>query len=400
MNLMQRFIKSMIIRYLCAIFLTNAPTFAATLQIPPCPEGSEREYIPNSKRPLWASCRDEQGLYNGLLIQFSTQTEVIRIASMKGSLRDGREIRFGVTGTLEERTYKGGHLDGPSYLFKSEVPLGRVFPASATQQDWQKFTTPPKESMLKAWLKVEPFSTTEYSNGRLTRLQFDKKDYQFRASKEGRIFSVNHPEMKGLFFLDPEALWDLNAADTKAILKMGFGSCKKYDGPLGRYGRHYDVLLFKRELVERKHLDKLKEIRDRLIQFCVPEDLRSQLGVLECPPHLPSLFPQNFCLLSISDQLHIPYEPKYFTFEFTMGRSPEEIFELFKKTKVLEFMSKPDEMEKVIALSPQIALALKKTSRGLMYKLLEKDKSGRLKAKHAGADDSKDWWEWRHAPGF
>ena len=380
----------------CAIFLTMPAH--ATIAIPPCPEDTEREFIPNRERPLWASCRDDHGLYQGLLVQFTAQTEVIRIAGVKNSLRHGREIRFGTPGTLEERDYRDGHLDGPSFIFKSQAPLGRSMPKVLTQEDWQKFATPPKESILKAWLNQAPESTLEFSGGRLVRVAFGDKDYRFRVSKEGKIFSLNHPEMKGLFFLDPEPLWDLNAADTKSLLKLGFGSCKKYDGPLGRYGRHYDVLLYRRELNERKHLARLDEMRERLMKFCIPDDIRDHLGVLECPVLLPGSLPPNHCRLGISDRLHVAYEPKYFTFEFTLGRKHEEIHELMKKKGLLEFASRPDQLEKTITLSDSAAVMLKKTPAGIYYKFFEK-KDGKFVFKNAG-DDPKSWWDWKHVPGF
>jgi hypothetical protein len=397
---MQRFIKILTLYGISAIFMTVARSMAATLQIPPCPEGTEREFIPNASKPVWASCIDSGGLYQGILIQFSTQTEVIRIAGIKDSLREGREIRFGASGTIEERSYKDGHLEGPSFIFQSNATLGRYIPKEATAKDWQNFLQPPTDSILKPWIGGEPTSRLQFSGGRLTRVQFDGKDYSFRVTKEGRMYSMNHSEMKGLFFFDPEALWDLNAADTKSLLKYGFGSCKKYDGPLGRYGRHYDVLLFRRELVEKKHLSRLKEMRDRLIQFCVPEDIQRHLGTLECPPLLPGPFPQHHCLLSMSDQMHIPYDPKYFQFEFTMGHPPEVIHALMKKSGLMKFASKPDATEDVIKLSEQNFIAVKKTTSGIVFKLLEKDKNGKIKATKANGDNDKSWWDWKHLPGF
>jgi hypothetical protein len=231
------------------------------------------------------------------------------------------------------------------------------------------------------------------------RLIAGKLDYRFRVSKEGRIYSINHPEMKNLFFVDPEPLWDMNAADTKSLLKLGFGSCKRYDGPLGRYGRHYDVLLFKREMVERKHLARLSEIRERMLGFCVPEDLRKNLGMLECPPLLPGSIPPNPCFLPLSDRLHVPYEPKYFAFEFTLGRKPEEFHELLKKKGALHFASRPDQMEKTLSLSDSAAVMLKKTPSGIYYKFFEKQKDGKFVFK-GGGDDPKSWWDWKHLPGF
>ncbi len=397
MILMQRFIKRVTEYGFFAIFLSLS-AFAAT-PIPPCPEGSEREYLPNRERPLWASCRDEAGLYQGLLFQFSSQTEIIRIASVKNSLRHGREIRFGAPGTIEERDYRDGHLHGPSFIHKASAPVGRSMPKSLSREEWARFSQPTPESFLKTWLQQEPESALEFSDGRLVRVVAGKIDYRFRVSKEGRIYSINHPEMKNLFFFDPEPLWDMNAADTKSLLKLGFGSCKKYDGPLGRYGRHYDVLLFKREIIERKHLARLAEMRERMMSFCVPEDIRKHLGTIECPALLPGSIPPNHCLLPISDRLHVPYEPKYFVFEFTLGRKPEEFHELLKKKGLLAFASRPDQLEKTIMLSDTAAVMLKKTPAGIYYKFFEKQKDGKFVFK-SGGDDPKSWWDWRHIPGF
>jgi hypothetical protein len=397
MILMQRFIKKVTGPGFCAIFLSLS-ALAAT-PIPPCPEGSEREYLPNRERPQWASCRDEGGLFQGLLFQFSSQSEIIRIASVKNSLRHGREIRFGAPGTIEERDYREGHLHGPSYIHRASAPVGRSMPKTLSREEWARFGVPTPESFLKTWLQQEPESTLEFSDGRLVRVMAGKLDYRFRVSKEGRIYSINHPEMKNLFFVDPEPLWDMNAADTKSLLKLGFGSCKKYDGPLGRYGRHYDVLLFKREMIERKHLARLSEIRERMLGFCVPEDIRKNLGTLECPPLLPGTLPPNHCILPLSDRLHVPYEPKYFAFEFTLGRKPEEFHELLKKKGALHFASRPDQMEKTLSLSDSAAVMLKKTPSGIYYKFFEKQKDGKFVFK-GGGDDPKSWWDWKHLPGF
>jgi hypothetical protein len=394
---MQRFIKKVTGPGVCAIFLSLSAV--AATPIPPCPDGSEREFLPNRERPLWASCRDGGGLYQGLLFQFSAQSEIIRIASVKNSLRHGREIRFGTPGTIEERDYRDGHLHGPSFIHQASAPVGRSMPKSLSREDWARFTQPTSDSFLKTWLQQEPVSTLEFSDGRLVRVMAGKLDYRFRVSKEGRIYSINHPEMKGLFFFDPEPLWDMNAADTKSLLKLGFGSCKKYDGPLGRYGRHYDVLLFKRELVERKHLSRLGEMRERMMSFCVPDDIRKNLGVLECPALLPGTIPPNHCLLPLSDRLHVPYEPKYFTFEFTLGRKPEEFHELLKKKGLLHFASRPDETEKTLHLSDSAAVMLRKSPTGILYKFFEKQKDGKFVFKNAG-DDPKSWWDWKHIPGF
>ncbi|NDD65766.1 MAG: hypothetical protein EBZ36_17590, partial [Acidobacteria bacterium] len=123
-------------------------------------------------------------------------------------------------------------------------------------------------------------------------------------------------------FIDPEPLWDLSPSDLKTALGPGFGSCRKYAGPLIRYGRHYDVILFKRLPSEKKQQERLAEIRERFIRFCVPADLLEGLGKLECSPQLPGTLPAVPCLIPVSDQAKIPYAPKHFKFENSLGYPP------------------------------------------------------------------------------
>ena len=217
-----------------------------------------------------------------------------------------------------------------------------------------------------------------------------------------RIYPLNHPEMKGMFFTDPEPLWLLNAADLKAALQPGFGSCKKYAGPIIRFGRHYDHMLFKREVKEKRFNDSLQEIRDRFIHFCVPADIQTHLGTLECPPQLPTAFSATHCLIPISDQLRIPYDPKYFVFEFTMGHSPEEVHEVFRQNGLPKFLSDFNSVEEILKLSPAVSLQVKRTGNGVLFRPLQKDKQGRIMVKKetSGADNSTDWWEWHLVPGF
>jgi len=400
MILMSLLIPLTKIVFLSVITLTSSNAIGARIEIPPCPEGTERQFYPSGNRPIWASCKDSKGLYQGLLIQFSSQTEIIRIASMKDSLRDGREIRFGAPGTLEERSFKDGHLDGPSFVYPSEVPVGRLFPKAATTEDWAKFTQASKDSILKPWIKKDPQSQIDFNSGRLSGIQFGTTHYQFQISKDGRIFALNHPEMRGQFFIDPEALWDLNAADLKALLTPGFGTCKKYSGPIGRFGRHYDTLLFKKMPTEKKHLERLTEIRDRFIDFCIPKDLQAHLGKMECPPQLPSAFPPRYCPISISDQIHIPYDPKYFKFEFSLGHAPEHIAQTLKTLGVTRFLSTMDQTEDGLSLSKDAAIQLKKTPDGLKFLMAEKDKEGKIKFRKPAEGGKEGWWEWHRIPGL
>jgi len=367
----------------------------AKLDIPPCPAESQRFFIPDPSKPTWTGCRDKKGLYQGILIQFSNQAEILRIASVKDSLRDGKEIRFGAPGTIEERHFTKGHLNKSSFLFKSDAILGRLMPRPVTTKDWQSFSEASDTSLLKWWVKHDPVSTIVYQDGRLVRLEFEKKIYTFSVSKDGHIKSLNHPEMKGMSFIDPEPLWALNAADLKAALLPGFGSCKKYAGPISRFGRHYDHLLYKREPSEKKHTDALDEIRARFINFCVPEDLRQNLGSLECPPQLPAIRQTQLRLIPVSDQMHIPYQPKYFTFDFTLGRTPEEFLEILNLNGYLKFLSNPEIESNTFNLSPQVKIAIKKTARGVYYKVLKEE--GKSAAPESATNA--DWWTWILIPG-
>ncbi|MBU6152909.1 MAG: hypothetical protein KGP28_01280 [Bdellovibrionales bacterium] len=389
MNLMS-LPHQLILSYLIAVNLLT-PSHARSIEIPPCPEGTERSFYPSNKRPLWASCKDPSGLYQGLLIQFSSQSEIIRVAAVKDSLRNGREIRFGDPGTLEERTFKDGQLEGPGYLFLSDAPLGRHFPKSASSGDWSRFVTPSAGSILKDWLGKEPRSEFNFQAGRLNELKFGSKKYRFRIGQEGRIYALNHPEMNGGFFVDPEAFWDLSPNDLRSTLNPGFGSCKKYSGPIGRFVRHYDTLLFRKMPTEKKHLARLSEIRNRFIEFCIPKDLIENLGKMECPPQLPSTFPPNFCLVSLSDRIRIPYDPKFFKFDFSLGHSPEEIALSLRKAGIGKFLSSMEETEKILALPDGASIQLKKTPEGMKFKFLEKNDSSKSK-------DS--WWEWHRIPGL
>ena len=399
MNLMAKFSTPRHIALSTVILLTC--TYAlGSVEIPPCPEGTERIFYPSIKRPVWASCKDQQGLYQGLLIQFSSQAEIIRIAGVKDSLRNGHEIRFGDTGTLEERTFKDGKLDGTGYIFLSDAPLGRHLPKSTTAADWAKFSEHSEASVLKDWIRKEPRTKIGFKDGRISEISFGGTTYRFKTGKEGRIFSLNHPEMKGGFFVDPEAIWDLNASDLKAALNPGFGSCKKYSGPIGRFGRHYDTLLFKKMPSEKKHLERLAEIRDRFIEFCVPKDLRDHLGKLECPPQLPSPFPPKFCLVSLSDRIHIPYDPKYFKFEFSLGHSPEEVALSLRKSGIYKFLSSVEEIEKTLDLGEGNSLRLKKTPEGLKYLSIKNKDVAKSKSESKTGPSKEAWWEWHRIPGL
>ena len=398
---MQRPINLIFFLFFIANLLTKTAFGAAGLEIPPCPTGSNRVYMPDARSPIWTGCKDKEGLYQGLLIQFSSQTEMIRAAGVKDSLRDGREIRFGNTGTLEERNFKGGHLNGKSFIFKSESRLANLFPKNATAADWLFFTQNSNTSALQSWLKKDPESTIEFRDGRLSRIQFEQKDYQFNVTKEGRMFALNHPEMKNLFFTDTEPLWVLNAADLKRALLPGFGSCKKYAGPIGRFGRYYDHLLYKRESSEKKHLEAFREMLDRFIKFCVPEDIMSHLGVLECPPQLPTTSVAVHCQIPVSDQLHIPYESKYFTYEFTLGRAPDELHEYFREHGVAQFVSSYSAIEDKLDLSKKFVIQIKRSPKGTLFRPLEKDKQGRIKVKKSTPGEAdKDWYDWKRVPGY
>ena len=401
MNLMQRLINIYLLLILLVNSLTLSPSRAQKLDLPPCPINTIPVFMPDAQKPLWSGCKDKGGLYQGILFQLSGQQEILRFAGIKDSLREGREIRFGATGFLEERNYRKGHLNGKSFILKTQTNLGRLIPKKPTPSDWQKFTFSSPDSLLKEWLNLEPETSLEFTDGRMTRMQFGSKDYHFNVSRDGRIFALNHPELKNLFFVDPEALWDLNAADLKSALLPGFGSCKKYSGPIGRFVRHYDHLLYKREPSEAHHLEILNEIRDRFFNFCVPADLINHLGILECPPQLPSTIPPRHCVLPLSDQIHLPYESKYFTFEFTLGRPPDELREILAAKGLMKLVSRFDFLEDNLSISNAITIQVKHAARGVIFRPLEKDHTGLFKIKKEDSNEvNKRWYEWSHASGY
>lgn len=393
------------------LLTANAAQAAKKVDVPPCPENTQRVFQPSNTQPLWTGCIDKNGLYQGLLVQFSNQTEIVRIANVKNSLRNGKEIRAGAVGTFEERHFSDGHLQGASFLFRNVAQLHQLLPKPLTAADWLSFRQYGDQSLFKAWTKTEPFSTITYDNGRIVRFQAtrtveNKKthrpeivptDWRFKVAPDGRTMAINHPEMKNLFFVDPEALWYLTAADLKNALVPGFGSCKQYDGPIGRFGRHYDHLLYKRESSETKHVAKLKEIRDRFFNFCVPEDIRENMGTLECPPQLPSPRAPTLCSLPLSDQAKIPYQPKFFKFEFTMKKTPAEFQKLLEDHGLIQFISSYEKAVDTLDLGGrnknEEKISVKKTSRGIRWKPYNVNASKKI-------EDDKDWWEWQGIPGY
>ena len=391
--------------YLCILavsFLTMGAQSVPRLNIPPCPTSTQRVFYPDAQKPNWTGCKDAKGLYQGLIIQFSTLTEVLRIAYVTDSFRDGKEIRFGSSGTMEERNYKNGHLQGDSYIYKTDAVLGRIMPKPMTPEEWKHLQNDPQNlapdsSLLKVWLKQEPSSTLTFQNGRLSRMQFEKKDYRFKVTPDGRMISENHPEMKGQYFIDSEPLWVLNADDLKKALLPGFGSCKKYAGPIGRYERYFDHLLFQREKSEKTHYEKLKEMRDRFIRFCVPDDIRDHLGTLECPPHLPSTEVVHFCELPISDQLHLPYLPKYFKNEFTREMLPEDYVSALQRAGLTKLMSDFENKTDVLKLNADTVVEIKKGPKGVVFKNYSSKDAPK---KGASGEGGKDWADWHILPGY
>lgn len=383
------------------VILLTTPFFAysAKMDIPACGSGTERVFMPTASAPVWAACKDKKGLYQGLLIQFSNQTEILRVANLKDSLRHGKEIRAGKQGFLEERHYQNGHLEKSSFVFKSDATLGRSMPTPMTDKDWKAFSEASDTSLLKDWIKQEPVSFTRFQNGRLVQLKFEKTDYTFTVSSDGRIFSNNHPDMKKMFFIDAETLWTLNAEDLKKALLPGFGSCKTYAGPIGRFTRHFDHVHFKREPSEVKQTAKLNTIRDRFIAFCVPKDILENLGSLECPPHLPTKRAPKFCAIPVSDQLHLPYEPKYFKNELTFGRTPEEFQTILLQHGLMKFLGDYDLQWQAMDLAPGVRIYIKKSAHGLLYKAVKKDKKGKFLMKEP-TDADQDWWDWLGIPGY
>ena len=397
-----------------ALLVSNLTTFSAhaapKIEIPPCPGITERVFYPTNTQPVWTGCIDQNGKYQGHIVQFSNQTEIIRIAHVKDSLRHGKEIRAGARGTYEERHYSDGHLQGGSFIFKSLAQLPQLLPKPLTAQDWASFKQPSDQSIFQTWTKIEPFSRMTFAGGRLVRMQatrnnedpqtgkvtVTKTDYHFAISPDGRMMALDHPEMKNLFFVDPEALWVLNAADLKAALTPGFGSCKKYAGPIGRFGRHYDHLLYRRETSEARHVEKLKEIRERFVDFCVPHDISENLGKLECPPQLPSTTTPVHCFLGLSDQVKLPYHPRFFKFEFTLKKTPVEFQKVFVDHGLLDFAGNYNKTTDVIDLvgkgKKEDKVTLRKSSRGIRWRP--------YKVQTKSAEQDKDWWEWQGIPGY
>ena len=376
---------------------SHAENHQTKLAFPACPKGSQKSFVPDAIKPLWISCADKNHLYQGYLVQLSMQGEILRISGIKNSLRNGKEIRFGASGFLEERAYSNGHLTQDSFIYKTDSVLGRILPKTLTDKDWHSFDDTSSPPLLGVWLKQEPFSIVHFENGRMTRVRFEKKDYLFDISPEGRIFAKNHPELKGMFFIDPIPMWNLSSDDIRRAILPGFGSCKKYSGPISRFGRHYDHLLYVRQPSEGKHMANLMEIRKRFINFCVPADLMEHLGSLECPPQLPKMLTPNPCLVPISDQLKVPYLPKYFKFEWTLGKSPEEFVQLFGRDKYLAFISDPETTSISLFIPPKTMIILKKSLKQLRYRILpEHASSNKVIAKDL---EEKDWWDWHPFPG-
>ena len=316
------------------------------------------------------------------------------MAAVKDSLRNGKEIRFGKKGVLEERNFLEGHLHGTSYLFRTDNIVGRLTPKTWTSKDWLQFSNPSDASYLKAWLNQEAFSTIIFDHGRMRQITSGGKTHRFKISPDGRIFAIDYPGMTNTPLIDPEALWSLNADDLKHALEPGFGTCPKYSGPLGRFGRNYDHLLYKRESNIDKHLVKLKEMRDRFVEFCFPTELKDALGTLECPPQFPSSRAPKLCVLNYSDRAKIPYDPKYFKFELTQKKTPEEFLGYFYQAGFLAFMSKPSSDETTLKGPDGLSYLVKKTGRGVIYRVIDQA------FRDAKSGQDTEWWLWRDIPGY
>ncbi len=396
----------MSLTFITLILYTAISSYAAVpeklpngLEIPPCPQGSQRFNMPNPQKPLWVGCKDQRGLFQGLLFQFSIQGEMVRVASVRDSNRHGREIRFGDTGHLEDRGYHDGHLQGESQVYRSDLVLQRVLPKTMQSKDWLPLIDWKMVGVLGQWLKAEPASVVTFDQGRMVRLRFASKDYRFSVTRDGRILSLNHPEMKQQqYFIDPSAIWNLGADDLKKAILPGFGSCKKYSGPIGRFGRHYDHLMYNRQVSETKHRDELAEIRERFLRFCVPEDVRQNLGVVECPPQLPGMVASGKCLLPISDQLKIPYHPKFFKYEFGVKFDPATFIGALDPVALRVFMATPDRDQLSKFFPPKTLVVIKKKGNRLVARIFSDRKPG-VKPGPSDLED-RNWWEWHTLPGF
>lgn len=203
--------------------------------------------------------------------------------------------------------------------------------------------------------------------------------------------------MKGnMFFIDPMPMWNLSSDDMKRVLLPGFGSCKKYSGPISRFYRHYDHLIYVRQPSEVKHLTNLIEIRKRFINFCVPTDITEHLGALECPPQLPEMLSPNHCLVPISDQIKIPYQPKYFKFDYTAGKSPEDFVKLFGEDNILAFMVDPERNFINKFIPPKTLIVVKKSQKKLLFRVFAEHPKSTMQGKDL---EDTEWWEWHPFPG-
>ena len=114
--------------------------------------------------------------------------------------------------------------------------------------------------------------------------------------------------------------------------------------------------------------------------------------MIECAPQLPTTRSAKLCPLAVSDRLKIPYEPKYFKYEFTFGRSPEEFLSILLQNGFLKFMSSFEAESEDLKLSPQVKIQVKKTSHGVVFRPIDQ--------KVKTVVDDKTWWVWQGVPGY
>jgi hypothetical protein len=381
------------LRFLPSIYVITLTftSYAAPTKIQvPCPSGSTHFQFPSGSNPTWLGCKDTQGLYQGWLIQTTNQGQILRLAQIKNSLRDGIEWRPGLPQTLEMRTFKNGHLEGISRIYSSEKRLQDFLPDPLEPLFFQsigKFTLPEK-----------PISEMQFQAGRVVSLKSADRSFSLKLDSSGRSSGTIGKD--SIQWFDPEALFLLSPADAKAALVPGFGSCKKYAGPIGRYTRHLDELYFKREMKEKTHREKERLIRSRFLDFCFPGEMKTALGKLECPPALPSSVPAHTCELGISDEITLPFHPKFFTFENTFGQSPSTLREWFIKAGILKELSHPEQNEFRLELSTQYRAQIRRTPEGTFFQLYEKTPRGTWLLKKNERDPEDAWWTWHRIPGL
>ncbi len=336
----------------------------AQRQVPLCPEGTQRYDYPNASQPLWVGCKDKNGLFQGLLFQFSNQKEIVRIAHVKNSLRHGKEIRPGAANSQEERHYFEGHLSGRQYIFKTYQILERVLPASLDKKTWDRFSLTDDESLFEPWVGNAPQTILKAQNGRIETL----------------------PDTAW----NPLALLALSGKDLRLPMALGYGTCKKYSAPPGRFARHREAIEHRHPSTEAKFKTEITAQFTRFFKLCIDEKNTQNLGVLECPAALPSNRPSPPCPMAFSTRLELPFESKKLNFERTLGLAPADFVQHLRDAGLMKFLGDPEQTDARLTLKTGKKLELKRTGDGVFFR--EYQTGPNAPAKNA-------WWTWTPVPG-